>query len=97
VLFPSAKGKVGPKVSSEKDGNQILVTVQNGNITDTFLLQPSSKNSALGSLETDATFAWVREEGGKVSKYAVREAKELKVNGTVLVNSNEFKTEAKKR
>ena len=95
VLVPSAKGKKGPEVSSVKNGNQIVVTVKEGGITDTFLLQPSTAPAAIGALETDATFAWTREEGGKVSKYAVREATHLKANGTVLMESARPQTEAK--
>jgi hypothetical protein len=94
VLYPSAKGKAGPKVTSVKNGNQIAVTVKDGDITDTFLLQPSSEAAALGSLETDASFAWTREEGGKVSKFAVREGKSLKANGAVLMQANERRTTA---
>ncbi len=97
VLFPSAKGKDGPRVSSVKNGNQVVVTVQDGNITDTFLLQPTSKPAAFPTLKTDATFAWLRTEGGEVSKYAVREATNLNVNGEVLVHSDEPQTEAKQR
>ena len=70
------------------------MTVKDGDITDTFLLQPSSEAAALGSLETDASFAWTREEGGKVSKFAVREGKSLKANGAVLMQANERRTTA---
>jgi len=97
VLFPSAKGKGGPKVLSTRKGNQIVVTVEDPDFIDTFLLQPSSAPAVIAGLETDATFAWVREEGGKVSKYAVREATSLKFDGTVLVESKEPLTEAKER
>ena len=97
VLFPSAKGKSGPKVSSVKNGDQIVVTVQDGNVTDTFLIQPSSAPANLGTLKTDASFAWTRQENGNISKYAVREATNLKSNGTVLMQSTEPKTEAKER
>ena len=97
VLVPSAKGKGGPKVSSVKKGNQVMVTVLEGDTTDTFLLQPTNEPATLEGLETDATFAWTREAGGKVSHYAVRDATNLKSNGTVLVQSQEPVTEAKKR
>ena len=97
VLVPTAKGKGGPEVSSVKNGNQVVVTVKDGDITDTFLLQPSPAPAAVGTLETDATFAWTRAEGGKVSKYAVREAKTLKANGAVLVESAQSLTEAKEQ
>lgn len=97
VLVPSAKGKRGPTVVSSKKGNQIVVTVQEGSTTDTFFLQPQTGASSLEDLETDATFAWVREEAGKVSAYAVREATTLKANGTVLMQSKEPRTEAKER
>ena len=56
---------------------------------------PSSSTASFDKLETDATFAWVREEGGKVSKYAVREATSLKANGASLMQSTEPQTEAK--
>lgn len=95
VLIPTAKGKGGPKVSSEKKGRQILVTVVDGNITDTFLLQPTNESAVFGTMETNATFAWTRSEGGKVTKYAVREATSFKVDGAVLVGSKEEVTEAK--
>lgn len=97
VLFPSAKGKRGPKVSSVKKGKQVVVTVQDGDVTDTFLLQPSCAPAVFGELGTDATFAWTREEGGKVSKYAVREATNLRANGTTLMESKIPSTEAKER
>ena len=97
VLVPTAKGKGGPQVSSQTKGNQVVVTVKDRGITDTFLLQPSSTPMAFDTFETDATFAWVREEGGNISKYAVREATNLKVNGAVLMESAEPKTEAKQR
>lgn len=97
VLFPSAKGKSGPKVSSSKNGNQIMVTVENGDITDRFLVQPSAKPATFATLETDATFAWTREATGTVSHYAVREATNLKANGTALMESKEPRTEAKAR
>jgi len=95
VLFPSANRTAAPTVSSVSNGNQILVTVVDGDITDTFLLQPSSVSAALGTLKTDATFAWVRAEEGGISKYAIREATNLKAEGTVLLQSNEPRTEAK--
>ncbi len=95
VLVPSAAGKGGPTVSSVKNGKQLIVTVQDQNITDTFVLQPSNATMKSDFLETDATFAWVRQELGKVSKYAVREATMLKANGTALMQSAEPKTEAK--
>jgi hypothetical protein len=97
VLFPTAKGKGGPKVSSIKNGNQVLVTVEDGDVTDTFLLQPTTAAAALGTIETDATFAWTRNEGGKVSHYAVREATNLKSNGIVLMESKEPRTEVKEQ
>ena len=97
VLVPSAVGKSGPEVSSVKQGNQVLVTVKDGDITDTFLLQPSSAPAAFDVLETDATFAWVREEGGKATKYAVREATTLKANGSVLMESDKPQTVAKEQ
>ena len=95
VLVPSAAGKGGPTVSLVKNGNVLVVTVQDQNITDTFLLQPTSATAKSDFLETDATFAWVRQEVGKVSKYAVREATVLKANETVLMQSDKPKTEAK--
>ena len=95
VLVPSAAGKGGPTVSLVKNGNVLVVTVQDQNITDTFLLQPTSATAKSDFLETDATFAWVRQEVGKVSKYAVREATVLKANETVLIQSDKPKTEAK--
>jgi hypothetical protein len=97
VLVPAAKGKSGPEVSSVRNGNQIVVKVKDGDTTDTFLLQPSNSSAVFEKLETDATFAWVREKAGKVSKYAVREATNLKMNETVLMQSKKQKTEAKER
>lgn len=97
VLVPAAKGKSGPQVSSEKKGNQMVVTVIEGDVTDTFLLQPSSAPAAFGDLETDATFAWVREQGGTATKYAVREASNLKVKGAVLMESAQPQTVAKEQ
>ena len=97
VLVPSAKGKGGPEVSSVKKGSQVVVTVKDGDITDTFLLQPSTAPATFDTLETDATFAWVRQEGGNVSKYAVREATSLKANGASLMQSTEPQTEAKEQ
>ena len=97
VLFPSAKGKEGPKVSSTKKGNQLLVTVTDGSTIDTFLLQPSSVSAAFDGMETDGTFAWTRVEDGKVTHYAVREATNLKSKEKVLLQSNEPQTVAKER
>ena len=97
VLFPSAKGTGGPRVSSVKNGNQMVVTVQEGNTTDTFLLQPSTEPAVFQTMETDATFAWIREEGGKITKFAMREATNLKANGKVLMQSEEPRTEAGER
>jgi hypothetical protein len=97
VLFPAAIGKGGPKVTSVNKGNQIVVLVEDKDFIDTFLLQPSSTPAVIAGLETDATFAWVREEGEKVSKYAVREASNLKFDGTILMESKEPQTEAKER
>ena len=97
VLVPSAKEGRAPKISHVKNGNQILVTVEDENITDTFLLQPSNSPATFPELVSDATFAWIREEGGHASKYAVREATYLKSNGVVLLQSNELRTEAKQR
>jgi hypothetical protein len=97
VLFPSAKGEAGPQVSSVKHGNQIVVTVQDGDTTDTFLLQPTTAPAVFQKLETDATFAWIREKSGKISKFAIREATSLKANGTVLMQSVKPRTEATER
>ena len=97
VLVPTAEGKTGPQVSSVSNGNQILVTVEDGNTTDTFLLQPTNEETMFEGMRTDATFAWTRKEGGKISKYAVREATNLKVDGLVLVGSKEPLTEAEER
>ncbi len=97
VLVPCGAGKGGPRVSSVKNGNQIVVTVEDQNITDTFVLQPSNVTAKSDLVETDASFAWIRQEVGKVSKYFVREATMLKANGTVLMQSDKPKTEAKER
>ena len=97
LLFPVAEGRGGPQVSSVKNGNQIVVAVQDGDVTDTFLLQPSLKTATFGKSETDATFAWTRESGGKLSHYAVREATNLKSNGAVLMESKDPRTEAKEQ
>ena len=66
--------------------------------TDTFLLQPSTAPAAAEALETDATFAWAREEGRK-EHHTMPSAKQrtLKANGTVLLQSDEPQTEAKER
>ncbi|TWU46112.1 Heparinase II/III-like protein [Rubripirellula tenax] len=97
VLVPSAKGASGPQVSSVKNGVQMVVTVQDGNTTDTFLVQPTNAPAIFQDFETDATFAWIRKEGAEISKFAVREATNLTANGTVLVQSKEPRTEAKER
>lgn len=97
VLFPSANGKAGPKVSSSRNGNQLTVTVKDGTTTDTFLLQPTNAAMTSDRLTTDATFVWIREEGGTVTHYAARNATSLKANGEVLLHSNEPRTEAKER
>ncbi|MCM2369610.1 heparinase II/III domain-containing protein [Aporhodopirellula aestuarii] len=97
ILFPSAKGTDPPKVSSVKNGKQVLVTVQDGNVTDRFLLQPANAPAVFQDLESDATFAWVREEDGRVTKLAVREATNLKANGTVFLQSDEPRTGARER
>ena len=95
VLVPAAKGKAGPKVSSAKNGTQIFVVVEDGDTTDRFLLQSTNRQAVFDGLETDATFAWTRKEGGEVTKYAVREATNLKTDGSFLMNSKEPVTEAK--
>ncbi|WP_044254242.1 heparinase II/III family protein [Rhodopirellula sp. SWK7] len=97
VLYPSAEGKEGPKVSSVRNGNQVAVTVQDGNTTDVFVLQPAAAPAAFESLETDATFAWIRKENGRVSKVAVREATTLKANGTIFLQSDKPQTGARER
>jgi len=97
VLFPTPKGKGGPKVSSLKKGSQLLVTVQDGDTTDTFLLQPTAAPAVFETMKSDATFAWTRYESGKLTSFAVREAKSLEVNGTVLLKSEEQRTGARTR
>ena len=95
VLFPTAQGKAGPQVSAKRDGQRIVVTVKDGNSTDHFLLQPSTKQAAVGGVDTDATFAWVREGGGKATNYFVREGSYLKANGTELLQEKKPMTVAK--
>ena len=97
VLFPTAQGNAGPQVSAKRDGQRIVVTVKDGNLTDHFLLQPSTKLAVVGGVETDATFAWVREDGGKATKYFVREGSYLKANGTELLKEQKPITVAKEK
>lgn len=96
VLFPAAEGKAPPEVSSVQDGGQIWTTVKAGEVTDTFLLQASPKAATFQTLETDATFAWIRNVSGKIAAFGVREATNLKSGGTILLQSDEPTTEAKK-
>lgn len=95
VLFPTADGDKPPTVSAEQKGNQILVTVETGDATDTFLLQPTNGPAEFENLTTDATFAWVRKTNDKVTHYAVREATNLKAGESMLVESKQPTTEAK--
>ncbi len=37
--------------------------------------------------ETDGTFVWIRESGGKLLNYAIREGTSLKVQGKTVVDS----------
>lgn len=97
VLFPSANGKTAPKVTSVKSSNHVVVTVQDENTTDIFLLQPSAVSTTVQKLTTDATFAWVRETGGAITHFAVRDATNLNANGTVLWKSDKPQTIAKER
>jgi hypothetical protein len=97
VLVPTAKGQGGPEVSSVKRGSQILVTVKESDIMDTFLLQPSTELANLQTLQTDATFVWVRRENGKVTHYAAREATKLTVDNVSLIQSVERQTVARER
>ena len=95
VLFPAAEGTVAPKVSSVQNNGQLWMTVEDGDVTDTFLLQAKPAPAVFQTLETDATFVWIRKETGKITAFAVREATNLKVGGTILLQSDEPTTEAK--
>jgi len=97
LLFPTAEGKSHPPVSFKKNENQIFATVVDGDTFDIFLLQHSNAPATFKHLETDATFAWIRLENNEITKFAVREATNLKVHDTVLVQSEEPVTEAKER
>lgn len=96
VLVPSAKGKSGPQVTSQRKSDGLFVQVNNGSTTDHFVLQPNPKLVKFGELETDATFAWIRLEGNQLTHYATREATLLSLNKQKWVSSQTPQTAAKK-
>ncbi|MEM7457764.1 MAG: hypothetical protein AAF456_25795, partial [Planctomycetota bacterium] len=53
--------------------------------------------AAIGDLESDATFAWVRRERGETTGFAYREATTLKIDGEPLYQSRELETGASSR
>ena len=54
-------------------------------------------DSPKADMATDATFTWVRETGGAITHFAVRDATNLNANGTVLWKSDKPQTIAKER
>ncbi|MGE4489322.1 MAG: heparinase II/III family protein [Kiritimatiellales bacterium] len=94
LLVPTAAGAKGPEVTSVRSGRQVWATVQDGDVTDTFMVQPTSAPVVFQGLETDGTFVWVREKSGKVIQYAVREATGLVCGGETLLKSEQPVTRA---
>jgi hypothetical protein len=88
VLIPMSITSPLPIVTDLSDNRRVGGTVaMNGNL-DTYVMQQGNKTVALGDVESDGTFAYVR-SNGLVQQYAAREAASLHYQGARLFESSE--------
>jgi hypothetical protein len=87
VLSPKQGNEIAPQVIKIQNGSVTGVRIQQSNIIDIMLFNPSGPGITLAGVTTDGDKAYVRLENGKVTRYAMQNGKSLVYNGTVLFSA----------